>query len=529
MAQKAKKWKEYFQPVPTSGQDPRQFLASSLASYRAPTRIGGGSGQYLSRVGGRAKFDGRTSYSELVTTLENVEKGDAVITSTNGDIETTAATNIGDTSSNAAATTTSTANSTTRDEVLDISATVKLQVGVRSGGTGAAYSNRIVVVPSTGVITSCTQATISTTTAFEAIDASKLSATTAIVVYGDNATSTIYGKILSGLDTTTTVGAEQTLTTAGDVPENALAVVAHSATAATLFYRNASNDDIEALALSISGATITAGATATIVSDGAGASVLYPFKCVRFGTSDFYLLTYVDTTGGTNVHKAICGSYIDSTWSFGSAVTLQSIATVNVIDADYFDDKFAIVAYKNSTSHRLTALNRVGTILTAGTQLNLLSGGSANEIVNIARLGKYTVCVGCGDNEIALVRRSGNTGLTLAQEGSTTTLATVADTIAVPVYFGPNYVCIVYYRTNYTAYSYALTTNYSSVFGIAGRTALASRGASAILSGYSPHHTGLTVNTIYYAGIDGALVTAAEGGSVEVGVALSSTELKITL
>jgi len=186
----------------------------------------------------------------------------------------------------------------------------------------------------------------------------------------------------------------------------------------------------------------------------------------------------------------------------------------------------------NSTgvaNYQLSTFNLSGTTLTLGvtTAIETINPALANSTqVTLTKIANYTYAIGYADSTTTTVGRLyrlvGDTFTVLGDE--TTHTGLVADS-AIPnifCYHSPTRVMLV--GTSSTSANgfiktLDLVTNYSGTVGVITSAVAISASALTILNGENTSVSGLAVGTEYYADLDGALTTAALGGTKRIGVA----------
>lgn len=426
-----------------------------------------------------------------------------------------------------------------KPKLLNISSTVKIWLRAGSGNQG--YRNRVVVSPTSSSISSQSGAVV-TSNSCNWVDGCTLTSTTALLVYSNSGASTIYAKVLSGLDSGVTLNAETSYST--DVSFNTPIVVAKvSSTKAVVFFRDSTNKNIYAMPVTISGTTVAFGSASVVVAG--GASSLDPLCAETFeGSSPTRIaLAYHDFTDAWSY--VICVEYDgSSTFSSGSSVQLGSSNTIGqntlhaYLAATSNNSRMAIVYTDNhsfngvtSSSNFKTALiSRAGNTLTLNdtTTLQSLSGWSTlPPWPTIQRISSsYTFIVSCfsGLNTYASYLMVWDGEMALDQVGSAlSTDLTSATEKHVPifVYHSPGRVMMCG-SSAANDFGYAktvdLTTNYSAAIGIAQATRRPTH-LNYVSIGGRVSYSGLTSGTAYYADLDGGLTTFALGGTKLIGVA----------
>lgn len=348
--------------------------------------------------------------------------------------------------------------------------------------------------------------------------------TTICAVYFDG--TNVKGLIFSGLDTTVTVNTVVSIVANSTEP----VVAMRTATQLLCVYQVTASGAMEVCVLTVSGGTtFTVGGANTVLAS--GCKKIWSMK--RYSTSDFFLVSYEDTSDN---QKVICIQYDGSTFTIGSAVTIIATTTNEPIDLDSLDSTRMIAAYVITTG-AITAviLSRSGTTITAGTSVAFDTQPIAlfSTHVLVAALGRDTFAFGYAylsgppaTNKHGLARVTGTTITTL---GSLVTDSGLTGNFIAVLKINPKYYGTVWFSgsTNIIFSSWAPPNTYSQVIGIQSDTVVSSSIGGVTLQGYSADVTGLSTATPYYVDTDGALITRAQGGLQRFGIALSATTIKV--
>lgn len=364
-----------------------------------------------------------------------------------------------------------------------------------------------------------------------------LTSNKAIGVFSSTVATTVKGHVLDNVNgVSPTLGTIQTLSSSAQNPF----VERYSDTQALCAYYDTADSDLKVVELSISGSSLTVGSITTIKT-GTYDKV---FGLKRLGTSNYFIAIY----GNTSSHDryAICFEYNGSTFSVGAEVTIITSASEMLPELEWLTSTKAIVVWSNTDSTndiKALALTRSGTTLTVGTAASLSSVDSSvpRWSINVTRQGKdsftvfYPYTTSGSDTSMRLLH---------AKCVSTTPSLIAVDTTSYTNFLGngstrfrglvkinPEFFAIAYQNSS-DDYGVAARNHVNTVeqaIGICSATTSANNVGPAILQGYSDDNSGLTAGTIYYADMDGGLITKEQGGVKRVGVALASTELKLDI
>lgn len=501
--------------------------------------IGDGTNNY-------ARFDGTTWSSSGVQTSQNtfttgaaIDAGSVVAVESDGLIYRTRATGFSTTNTEQTLTTAIGVPPSYKNRLFDVSATMKALFYTPSSTVFAL--KQIATNAASSTISSVTSTTLNSSgNPDSGADAVMINDTDAVVCWLDSG-GTLRARYVSSITGTVSLGSTISVVTANN--NGRPCIVKVSATEVLILYNDTATD-ISAISVSISGTTLTAGSSHTVIND---ANTYVVRFAEQFGDTGTYAVCFNDTTNTK--------AYIMA-FTF-SGTTLTPGTPVHVVN--YTGSAFAIIAksfYLSSTTDSQMALcarfddsgggsggdsvylytyNLSGTTLALGVQTVVENIGvvlaNSNQ-VTLTRIARYTYAVGYADSTTTTVGKLYNLvsdtfsiiGSELAHTGI------VADT-AIPnifCYYSPTRVLMVG-TSAATAVGFAKTidllTNIKGTIGLATDAAAASASAIVILGGSNTDVSGLDIGEGYYASLDGELSAEAYGGLRRIGVASSATNV----
>ena len=407
-------------------------------------------------------------------------------------------------------------------------------LGWRGTTLGALY---IRYNPTTGVAT-LADSTLTTgdagATSTGGVDGCQLTNDKVLVAYKFGAaTYTIRAKVIT--PSSGSEGTEVTVASPGSGAHNFISVMKVSSTEAVVLYTDSAG--LKFVQLSISGSTITVGATGTVLADADLSGVM---AAEQFSTSDYYLLG-VRTSSTSRFGYIIC-QYASGAFSNVGAKTEITSSTSN---ASYH------LRYYNLSSTKMLIVGMFGAditcyiatrdtlsmALTGGT--NLISTINTSCEPSLRKLGEKTFAVsaqpsGSSEDTYIHVFKVKNDYSEIELLGSQTTLAgqsvtrqtnpaLVQKLNASQCWVGyPRYAASDYLRHT----TYTMTTNYESFTGVCETDAEAGATASIIIGGISDEMSGLTIGAVY-ADCSGDVRTTNLGTTRRVGVAESATVMHV--
>lgn len=463
---------------------------------------------------------------------ENLSRGDNVALESDGFLYKTRATALG-TENTAGEVTTSHSEAVSTTDVtrsVAVSGTVLVHAFRTNSATRVA---RTVVDPESTAITSQTISVIKANNG-TSCDIIKLTDNVAVIAYGVSGDSTIYAKVLSGLDTGVTQGSELSINTTNTPTGIRLAKV--SSSEVVIFASNPEgNNDIVSYRVTVAGTTLTDTGTSTTLDSGASSYTLKSAE--RFGDSDAYMLSFWDSSA-VQV-KVIGGTYDTGTITYGAAVAVGTSSSSCASSLGSRSDLLGLVSLRdNSGNIKVAAITRTpgsGTLSVGAT--TTLDTGVATCNVTTGRVGGSTFAIGfvsstaSNKGEISLVRvQDGDTVAELDQEqfdydGSATEVSPAIVKIA------PNRLVMTAGDYDGTqgvrSFTIDMTTNFGSYIGVVRADTKARMVGAVITSGSSPDPTGLTPGVEYFADIDGAYATEEAGGTKRVGMATATNVISV--
>lgn len=409
---------------------------------------------------------------------------------------------------------------------------------VSSGMRALFYNNgsnfllkQIAISPTSSTITSVTSNTLdNTTTAAVGSDAVMVNSTDAVVCWGSG--SAVRARYVQSIDATVTLGTSISIGAFAARPS----VVKVSATEVLVIYQN--GNDIKATSVSISGTTLTAGSTYTILANG---NTNVPKFAERFGTSTAYCVYFTDTTNTKSYVMAF--TFSGTTLTAGTPLEFQP-AGFSAVSIGYLCNTTSsqMALFSNASNgaggqrYEISTFNLSGTTLSLGVTSTIENFAGTTTTINfnvsLTKISNYTYALGYSDSTtttVALLLRLVSNTFTIL--GSELTHTGITATTAIPnifCYYSPTRALMVGTSSaspNGFAKTVDYTTNYSGTIGVITSAAAISTSALTILNGENTSVTGLTVGTEYYADLDGALTTAALGGTKRIGVANDTTKI----
>lgn len=360
-----------------------------------------------------------------------------------------------------------------------------------------------------------------------------LTATTALLVDSDN-TNTVYAQVLSGLDSGITSNTQQTVDSsvyqvaaAVDNPFNLAPV---DSTHSLVAYIEDSSQDLKLRVITISSSTTVSVGSEQSVLTGTYDSIN---DFVRFGDTEYYGIAIQDTAN--NDQRIVIIQWDGASLTVGSEAAFDVSDVQGDVSLIPMNDTTLGFAYQKTTSLDAGVVTRSGTVPTvqsATTGIDTTTVSSTD--VEVFEIGEDTFGVlyldaTTTDLKGVLIRV---TGTTAAKLGTETAIAGIAafgaknDVGALKA--SPKHFLLQYDDgAEDIAELWSLENNFDQFIGISTGTIAASSSGRIALDGYSDDLSGLTVADIQYIDCDGALTTAANNGIDRVGIALSSTELKI--
>ncbi len=501
---------------------------STTGAFLAGAKRFGDAGIFAGADGGKWKFsvgDGSTYYMQwngtsltvsgdvLIATSSLqaghlIETGWEVAVASDGKLYPTRINSVSATATAGIYTNTVTTHGAGNLRFFNMSDTVKvILTSCGSGGGGVNARSRIyraAITPTTTSSATVTVANLSGTTELSS-DAVKINATTLFCVHQLNSL-VASGVLVTGLDTTITVNAATTLSS------NARGVSCsyYSATQAVVFYQDNATNQLKAQAPTWSGTTVSAGSE-TVLSTETGNT--YVLSSIRFGTSQYYLLVYQETSANDLLFRIV--QFNGSTFSAGSAVTIsgtsgfsnyQSMSTVSV------DDTYATISYNDNGTAKVAVVSHSGTV---GTLNSATSFGTAqsNVAVHSYSFGKYTHTLSFLSGATTLSTYAYDVdGTTITQLGSalSTTTSASGGSQAICGRWNPTTGMLFYSDTTstvrYEMDSVTFANNYSSsFFGISQAQIAKNAYGPVVYLGYAtiPASAGLSSGVIYYLDTDG--------------------------
>lgn len=404
----------------------------------------------------------------------------------------------------------------------DMSETVK--VAVCSGNdNNKSVVIRLPIDPTDPTATAGSSADIETSSEAQT-DAFKIDATQLFVAsVGTSGSQEVYGRIISGLDTTITVGTAATLYN-GD--SSSTCCEQYNSSTALVFYNKNTSPFTKVFGQNPtwSGTTVSAGTETELFTAGAAVEVKGAY---RFGSSNSYILTY---TYSNQIYARLV-SFDGSSWTVSGTETALGTNTAGEgwTSALHIDDTNIIVFYNDGTNieHRLVTLSN-----------GALSFGSATAIQSATNTDDYPgIYKFSGANAILTVANSTNVrSYMLGLSG--TTFTTLGSTLDVSAGGGPGSAVAVKHSATHFILIYSTSTpailcvtincanNYDEFIGFATADVDAEVSTDITYNGLVKGLSGLTTSTTYYVGPAESLTTydLSQG---RVGKALSSTSLII--
>ena len=403
---------------------------------------------------------------------------------------------------------------------VDVSDTVKLLLTATGNTTNDITASRIVCSPLSSSITSATANTAINTAANITADCDGCLFDTnkVFAVYTNAAGGPIYAKVLSGLDSGTTLNAEATVAA---VCNNRCAVVPVTSTEVLVIYTDV-NDNIVATSCTINAGTnaITVGATTTILSD---ADVLEVRWAERFESTTAYCITFYDSSAG--ITYVIAFTYTGGVLTPGTQASVVS-ALMRSSMASMGDNSMLLVG-----STRSYGITRSGTALsvTANTAVG------AGNFMYVCRMGKGNAVVtwrqAAGDIRYqAMDMDTVNGALTLLGSAGTETTTAGDDFLPMMVRLSPSRSII--FRDGTVANDEKINTidwsnNYDQFLGVAAAAAISAASDLLVEGGDSDDITGGVDGTTAYADAGGGRTTLALGGTFRVGVYTGTANLNV--
>jgi len=390
---------------------------------------------------------------------------------------------------------------------------------------GALIGQRVVYDAEMETITSVSSRMIITSTGSTTGSLAPMSTTTCLLT--SYASTTVYLQLLSDLDTTITSNTEISVDTAALTPM----IVKISDTKGIIVYKKSSTQDFKLRIITVSGTTVSVGTEQDLYT--ATATTLL-MSLVRYEDTDFYavlfnddsnsyILTFewdgVNLTAGTRVlvtssaHGpgqlcSITDISLGLAHVIGQAVTAYSITrsgTVTTVNAG------VTVETTTSATNGATAVDKLGSDSFAVYWTDVTSPTVNNNFICVRVTGTVTSAIGI---ELGVVFESN----TQPWNGSVLKVA-------------PDLLMFSYEDTGDDDHYrlVKLDSNFSSVIGITAAAITATEVGGVVLTAFCDDVTGLTTATTYYVGTDGELITTDGNRQIKVGIALSSTSIKITI
>lgn len=361
--------------------------------------------------------------------------------------------------------------------------------------------------------------TISTGTANPAL--APISSTTCLLATEITGSTTVRLRFISGLDSGITLGTEINADTDAITP----ALVKVDATHALLLYEENSSNDLKLRVVTITGTNVAVGAEQAFHT---GTDTLY--GVTRYGTSEYYAALFDD---GTDL-KVLTFQWDGVTLTLGSAVTVTSSAH-GVGQLASLTDSMLGLGVLVGTDVKAYAITRAGTVTTVNTGANVATGASSNSAATIGLGADSFVIFFCDTastvSHSICVRILGTTPSAIGSE------LEVFTSLNTPPWNGSvmkvaSHLLLFASEDTDEDQVYSLVrlgSNFESVIGIAAENIATSAVGGVVLAAYCDDVTGLAPATKYFVGIDGAIVTASQGGTIQLGIGLSATEIKVTI
>lgn len=278
----------------------------------------------------------------------------------------------------------------------------------------------------------------------------------------------------------------------------------------------------------LSGNTITVEAVQAFFSTTNNVETIIAAK--RFGTTDFYAVTYRDETD--NAHRIIIGEYNDATGAWTSVGTPVTFAT-NITSSDAgnlqpFADSDTQLAYffTNGTSRYAGVISRSGTVPTVG---SLTSTAQRDTPMSVSSLGRYTYAMGLNDSgftdAVVDIMEADEDGSSFAVT-ATQHITGSADDGCAAIAITPARLATFYEdgAGNTETRTIDLTTNYEGLVGIIESDVANAATAAVVHAGTDGNQSGLTAGTKYYTGFDGQPQSDSEAAEF-IGPAISATKI----
>lgn len=509
----------------TVGDDIRFWAGAPFASRAsAPFRVteagilvAGNSNDFISYDGTIIRVFGKVAAQQSYTTGHAIDLGDSVARETGAVYRT----RVNDFASAGTATTLtinpySPGTTNKNGRFISISSTIKLLITATGNTTNDITASRIVCSPSSSSVTSATATVAVNTTADITVDADgcALTSTTAFVVYTNAGGGGIFAKVLSDLDTTVTANVEVTVAAACN---DRCAVVPVSATEVIVIYTNAT-DDVVATSCTISGTTVTVGATQTLLADANTYRVRW---AERFESTTAYCVALFDVTN--TISYALAFTYSAGVYAIGSATTVVTTTTIPSL-ASMSDSSILFVG-----SGRSYGITRSGTTLTVGANTAVGTGN----FMYVTRMGKGNAAVfwrqAAADIRYQVMDLNGTTVTLLGSAGTVDTTGG-DDFLPMGVRLSPTRALVFRDGTISTDEKVAVidwSSNFSSTIGIAATNAASGASLLVVQSGESDDITGGVDGATAYVDAGGGLTSSALGGSVKMGVFTGATTIVV--
>lgn len=415
-----------------------------------------------------------------------------------------------------------------RSVFLDISDTVKLVVS--SGDPLSA--TRVAITPTTTTSATSTWTVVDNDTATWMADAIDIGGNSVAVAASCGSSEPMMSVILSGLDTTVTVGTE--VDVGATVEANGVAMAPYSSTEYLVFFTLQSGDDlVKVVNPTFSGTTITDGTVTTLVNGG-GSGTYIMYSACRFGSTDYYMLVY---SIGTDVVCRVVLYNGSSSYTVGSAAAV--ITTSNTIakgaHSISVDENTVVLGYNDAGTQKLVVLTRSGTVASVGTPVTVGTSNSTSDMTGLYAWDKYTITFAhkSAANATKFYLYTID-GLTPTLLGSALTVSHTSNSTAgfnVMGRWNPTKGMAVYFHQNgateeIKVSSVTLANNFDTFAGIARQDIQKNFRGHVTYSGYCDTVSGLTAGVTYYRDTETGYSTynVSQG---EVGVAISATEITI--